>query len=115
MEEKATKEEREEKQIKMFHRFADISLRTSATTLTILFAYTFASEGLMSASLKTVITFVAGSLLASIFSAIFCLMGLNPEELRFVRIFSLLSTVIMAIGLTVAFGLLFGKLWVLSG
>lgn len=101
----------EERQVKMFQRLADVSLRTSATTLTIIFAYTFATEGAMSITLKWFVTGVSVTLFLSIISGIFSLYGMRGGELRYIRLLSIVSVTLMAVAMFFALMLLVSVLW----
>lgn len=94
------------KSLDMLQRLADVSLRTSATALTILFAYTFAVGSNASLEFKS---FIVGTGLALLFSIIFgvlCLIGRKVGELTYVRICAAASTVLMLIAMVFAFILL---------
>jgi cation transport ATPase len=94
------------KTLDMYQRLADVSLRTSATALTILFAYTFAVGSSASLEFKTFLTGVGLALLFSIILAVFCLFGAERGELRYIRGFAIASSVLMMIAMVFAFILL---------
>jgi uncharacterized membrane protein len=56
-----------------YHHVADVSLRTSATMLTIIFAYTFAAGVSSSMEFKTMIVIIGLILFCCIITSIFCL------------------------------------------
>lgn len=94
------------KSLDMYQRLADVSLRTSATTLTILFAYTFAVGLNASLEFKYLIIGVGLTLLFSIVTGVFCLIGRKTGELTYVKIFAITSSVLMMIAMGFAFSLL---------
>jgi len=91
---------------KTCQRLADVSLRTSATTLTILFAFTFAYATKIAMGYKIFIVGVGLALLASIFLAIMCLYGIDASESRFIKLTAYLSTALMGLAMIFAFLLL---------
>jgi len=101
----------EENKLRTFQRLADVSLRTSATTLTIIFAYTFATEGVMSNTLKMFVSGVSVGLFFSIVLATFSLAGMSKGEIRYVKMLSVISIIIMVISLFFALMLLVSILW----
>ena len=100
-----------ERQVKMYQRLADVSLRTSATTLTIIFAYTFATEGAMSITLKWFITGVSVALFISIIFGIASLYGVSKGELRYISLLSKISVILMVGAMFFALMLLVSVLW----
>lgn len=90
----------------IFQRLADVSLRTSATALTILFAYTFAVGTNASMEFKSLIIGVGLLLLFSIIFAVASLFGRDIQEIRYIRGFAITSTILMMIAMGLAFILL---------
>jgi hypothetical protein len=101
-----SKPQDDSKSLDMYQRLADVSLRTSATTLTILFAYTFAVGLNASLEFKYLIIGVGLTLLFSIVFGVFCLIGRRTGELTYIRICATVSTVLMLIAMGFAFTLL---------
>lgn len=83
----------EEKEIELYHRLADVSLRTSATILTIIFAYTFA-VGQLPSSIKFFIIGISVVMLFSIAFSAIALYGLR-QDIRLVKGLTIISTVLM--------------------
>ena len=102
-----TKEE-----LKQYQRLAEVSLRTSATTLTILFAYAFATKGIMSLMLKWFITGVSVGLFLSILFGIASLYGVSKGEIRYIKLFAIISVFLMVGALFFALMLLISVLWI---
>ena len=96
----------ESKSLDMYQRLADVSLRTSATVLAILFAYTFAVGTSASLEFKTFLIGVGLVLLISVVSGVFCLIGRKTGELKYMRLFAILSSALMIIAMFFAFVLL---------
>lgn len=99
-------EEKEKNHQSIYQRLADVSLRTSATTLTILFAYTFAVGIDAPTGFKYFILGVGLILLFSIFCAVACLFGISENEIRYIKWFAIISTILMVIAMLLAFLLL---------
>jgi len=91
---------------KTYQRLADISLRTSATVLAIIFAYTLTVTGTASFGFRYFILGVGITLLFSIICGVACLFGQDEGELRFIKIFAFFSTILMLLGMIFAFFLL---------
>lgn len=89
-----------------YQRLADVALRTSATTLTILFAFTFAYARTVEMGYKIFIVGIGLILILSILFAIMCLYGIDTTEIRFIRLTSYISTFLMVSGMILAFLLL---------
>ena len=102
----------EEKQARMFQRIANVSLRTSATTLTIIFAYTFATEGEMPTIMKWFVTGVSVALFCSIIFGIASLYGVSGGELRYIKLTTIVSAVLLIGSMFFALMLLVSVLWV---
>jgi hypothetical protein len=98
--------EEDAKAQRTYQRLADISLRTSATALAIIFAYTFAVSDTASMGFRYFIVGVAITLLFSIICGVGCLFGQEEGELRFIKTFSFFSTILMLLGMIFAFLLL---------
>jgi hypothetical protein len=94
--------EKEEKELEQYQHLADISLRTLATILTIIFAYVFASTGKIEPTGKVfIVTVVFIIILGVIFSCI-ALYGKLPE-VRYVKLFSVVATFLMIVSICVMF------------
>jgi hypothetical protein len=87
-----------------YHRLADVSLRTSATVLAILFAYTFAIGANSSMEFKSVIVGIGLVLLFSIVFSIICLFV--RSEIGIIRGLAITSTALMVFGIGLMFILL---------
>jgi hypothetical protein len=94
-----------------YQRLADVSLRTSATALTILFAYAFAVGANTTTEFKYFIVGVGLLLLFSVISAVVSLFGVSEKELRYIKGFGIASTVLMMAAIGLAFILLVSALF----
>jgi hypothetical protein len=94
-----------------YQRLADVSLRTSATILTILFAYAFAVRATLAPDFKWFIIGVGLLLLFSILSAVSCLFGISKGELRYIRFYGMISAVLMVSATILTFLLLVAALF----
>jgi hypothetical protein len=99
-------EEKDPKEQSTYHRLADVSLRTSATALTILFAYAFAIGKDAQIGFKYYIIGVGVILLFSVFCAVASLFGKKEGEIRYIKWLSIIATILMIIALGFAFLLL---------
>lgn len=98
----------QEKELKHYQRLADISLRTLATVLAIIFAYVFSSGKIEIIGKVFVIAVILIILLGVIFSC-FALYG-QALEVRIVKWSAIISNLLMIIAICLMFILL---MWIL--
>jgi hypothetical protein len=110
--EKKARPQRKTKTLDTYQRLADVSLRTSATTLTILFAYAFAtSTNTTLGQFKYFVLGVGFLLFCSVICALVSLFGVSEKESRFIKGFGIASVILMSLGLGFAFILLASALF----
>jgi uncharacterized membrane protein len=89
-----------------YQRLADVSLRTCATALTILFAYAFAIGSKAPTDVKYYILGIGLVLLFSVITSLVSLFGVSEKEMRYIKYFAIVSTLLMVVGMIAAFILL---------
>lgn len=94
-----------------YQRLSDVSLRTSATALSIIFAYTFAVGKTAESGFKFFIVIIGLILFISILCSIACLIGEKDGEIRYIKVFSIISTALMVIAIGFTFLLLVSVLY----